>query len=245
MRFKRLLFIPVVLLASLTSCGGKKPSGTDGSGTSPIVSPTTPSGGTLCYENKGTQMNTIKTAAVGETVEATVAVAGIRGSDLYVEDSTGAAFVYVGKNTLPSGIVVGSVINLSGTISSYGEMNQITYQNATLVGSSTCALKEPAVTTIANLDNYRSGRVSVSNLTVTAKNIVEGTGKDTSITVSDGTNETKIFIKKTMPTKSQFDTLFATFVENQTKVNVVGGYADYYKGAQIALIELNQISVIS
>lgn len=240
MKYKKILLIPMMILSSLTSCGSKPSSSSDGGSiTSPNGGSITSPSGIVCGENTGTPLSSVTSSNLGSSFDGTVIVAGVRGNDLYVEDSTGAAYVY---SKTATNAKVGDQIKLTGTIGEFTQAKivQITNPIVTVVGSS-CRLKQPVKTTLANLNNYRFSRVSVDNITIKSLNIIAGNSKDSSAIINDGTADSTLFIKKTLSDKSAIEQMLNT-VGVGGKISVNGGFADFYStSAQIALTSASQL----
>ncbi len=235
MKLKKLFILPIVLLASLTSCKDKNGSGTGGQ--------STPNqGADVCVNNNGTLLSSVNAGSVGTAFSGKVIVSGIKGTDLYVEDSSGAGFVYT-KGSLDSSIKIGDLINLSGTISLYQMANiyQITEPTITLEGTS-CGLKDPAKVTLSQMDAYRMGRVSIDNLEVTSIAKFKTGSEDSFITVKDSTGSYDIYISKRLDStvRASIDTALSA-VTVGTKLNIVGAFADYFKSPQISITDVSQI----
>ncbi len=246
MKLKKVLLIPLIALSSLTACqkagnGTTTSTGGGGQTSSPVES--TPQPGRVCVENSGTLLSTVGASTAGTRFDGTVRVSGIKGTDLYVEDSSGAGFVYT-KGTLNASIKVGDSINLSGTVALYSGAGIYQITEPTITVSETgCKLKEPAKTTLSQIDNYRMGRVTVENLEVTDISKFATGAVDSFITVKDSTGTYDIYISKRLDAndKAEIDNILQTLTVG-TKIGIVGAFADYYKKPQISLTKASQIS---
>ncbi|HBD06596.1 MAG TPA: hypothetical protein DCY93_04220, partial [Firmicutes bacterium] len=93
MKPRKLLLLPLLLLATLSSCQKKTSSPAGSAGTGTTVSATSSTKPVdVCTTNSGTPLSDVAAANLDKAFDGTVKVTGIKGSDLYVEDQTGGGF---------------------------------------------------------------------------------------------------------------------------------------------------------
>ncbi len=235
MKFKKLLLLPLIVLSTV-SCKKSNPSGS----ANPAASSS--AAAAVCANNAGTPLSDVTAANVNKSFDGTVKVAGLKGSDLYVEDQTGGGFIYVNKSTIPT-VKVGDLIHVTGTIGSFDSAGIYQITNPTVtVESSACSLSEPVKTTIADIDSHRMSRVKIEGLSVTSVEKRTTGVNDSFIDVSDGTNSIQIYVSKRIESsaRTSIDTLLSQLAVG-SKLTINGAFADYYKKPQIAVTNASQI----
>lgn len=244
----RLLALTAVMITTLASCD--KPhhsSGTidssDNNGSSVVPPPpSNSSGGETCI-NDGTLLDQIDSMKANDDYSGKVVIAGIRGNDLFVEDQSGGGFVYLNTNISFGSFDIGDRLEISGKIAEFAAagIKQISPTKMSKIGS--CGLKKPVqIEHYTELDNHRFSSVSVKDLMINNLTIVAGSASDSRLNVSLGSDAFDIFISKRLANKSAIDSFFDD-VQAGAKLSVEGGFADYYKKAQIAITDLNQLAL--
>lgn len=254
MKKLKILSLAALLITTMVTSCDKKPGSSDGSPSTPPQSegPITPSGSQggssseipeedLCI-NDGTLLSQISSMSPNAAYSGTVGIAGRRGNDLFVEDQSGGGFIYLNADTSYNSLSIGDKISVSGKIAEFATagIKQIAPTQMTKVGS--CRLKTPPTITKYNeIDNYRFSRVNISDMVISSKSITAGTAADSRVTVTLGSDSLELFISKRVAAKSEIENFFSA-LDAGAKISVVGGFADYYKKAQIALTDVSQLT---
>lgn len=216
------------------------PDSTPSTSTKPSTSTTPPS---VCGNNGGTLLSTVGSSTVGEKFEGQVLVTGRKGYDFYIEDQSGAGFIYMNKAATYDSIKVGDRIDVSGTIASYASAGiyQITAPTLSKLAGN-CQISDPVhVSKYSELAANHMKRVAMDDLSITELKINPGSGSDSSLTVT-GADKVgfTIFVHKSVTEKANIDAILGELSVGDS-ISINGGFADRYKNDQIAITDPSQI----
>lgn len=168
-------------------------------------------------------------------------VNGMKGRDLYISDNTGSFFVY-NNSSISTTCNIGDIVEIDGKIGVFDAagISQILPTSIKVVGK-TNPLPPVVIQNVSEIDQHRFAPISVYDAKV--MEVKSSTGDSSLILNLNGTNVT-LFASKKLANKSKIDAFFQKLKVNQL-INVIGGFADYYKTAQIVVTEVEQLQFAS
>ncbi|SNR83924.1 DUF5689 domain-containing protein [Desulfurobacterium atlanticum] len=153
----------------------------------------------------------------GKDIQVSGVVTADFGNLIFVQDDTQGIAVY---SNIPDDVTVGSLVTISGTLTSYSGMVEIkpdSETDFTITGEGD--LPEPAEASIQNIESYAGMLVKLTNVTI--ENV-----SSSSVTVTDGVNTLTVYCGK-----AGFDP--STFVNAGDTIDVVGVVGYYNDTPQI------------
>ncbi len=173
-------------------------------------------------------------------------ICGVVGNNVYIEDHTGGIYVYCGQSSLLGSYAsLGKGITVKGTKTTYSGLVELTNITSLEYTNDEIELTPVTLTSVSenNLNKYISNLV---NLTVSISSLPSSyqlEGKDNSFKISDGTNETTVFISKYVSSnkKTEIFTILKSLTIGET-INITNGVVSCHNTCQIVITEYTTIS---
>lgn len=145
-------------------------------------------------------ISAIRAKSLGTSVTALGVVTEVIGNNAYIQDTTGAIYLYLGKDTsYVDELEEGNLIQVSGILAQFNGLTQIS--TITSVKVIKTAVQQPKIVELQNFSNsslkdLESAKVAVKDATITKLPLVVQGGVDNFIELSYGNEKIQIFISK-------------------------------------------------
>jgi len=184
----------------------------------------------------------------GDTVSVEGVVSGIVGNNFYIESKNKGVYIYCGStNEALSSLSLGTSVVVTGVKATYKglvELEEIS--DIRIIKETQISPLELTTTNNETLTEMVGRCVAFKELIVKTTPSNTSTKKDTSLTVSDGTNDATLFISKYLDDDT-FNTVISilTGLEKGSKINLENAVVGMYNTPQLVVTAQTKITIAS